>query len=169
MVTSNTTFNFIHSYFSSPTTCPTSIHYFFSPFIWDSIFGSLDTSFQYKWHGIGYAHPDTKQDMQQAIHWARLAAQLNPTALTILITPDQTWYTNIQQLHNPFPDTHILVYFEANTLTYKKPNIPPELQKPGTEPNAIYIYIYITFTTNILMSALPNNYKNSLPFSTSLI
>jgi hypothetical protein len=63
-------FQIIHSYFSSPFTCPTSIHKFYSPFTRDKIFGSLGTSFQHQWQGLGYAHPHNAQDTQQVMHWA---------------------------------------------------------------------------------------------------
>jgi hypothetical protein len=61
-------FQITHSYFSSPVTCPTSIHKFYSPFTRDKIFGSLGTSFQYQWQGLGYAHPHNAQDAQQVLH-----------------------------------------------------------------------------------------------------
>jgi hypothetical protein len=57
-------FNIIHSYFSSPVTCPTSIQSNYFPFAKDKIFGSLGTSFQYQWHGLGYVHPHDTQDAQ---------------------------------------------------------------------------------------------------------
>jgi hypothetical protein len=68
-----TTFNITHSYFSSPITCPTQFTQFYSPFSRDIIFGSLGKMFDYKWQGTGYAHPHTSTDLQQAIHWARMA------------------------------------------------------------------------------------------------
>ena len=51
------TFNITHSYFSSPVTCSTHITKYYSTFARDKIFGSLGNAFQYKWQGIGYAHP----------------------------------------------------------------------------------------------------------------
>jgi hypothetical protein len=84
----HTTFNIIHSYFSSLVTCSTTISSFFSSFQRDVIFGSLGTAFQYKWQGTGFDHPHTIKDAQQSMHWARLAAQNNPHNLTILVMPD---------------------------------------------------------------------------------
>ena len=62
------TFNISHSYFSSLVTCSTQISKFYSPFDRDKVFGSLGTAFQYKWKGIGYAHPYDEETTQQAIH-----------------------------------------------------------------------------------------------------
>jgi len=63
-----TTFNITHSYFSSPITCSMKSTQFYSTFARDKIFGSLGTAFQYKWKGIGYAHPNDAKTAQQAIH-----------------------------------------------------------------------------------------------------
>ena len=90
-----TTFNITHSYFSSPVTCPTQFIQFYSPFSRDIIFGSLGKVFDYKWQGIGYAHSHTSTDLQQAIHWARMAAQKDPYTITIIISPDTDWYQNL--------------------------------------------------------------------------
>jgi hypothetical protein len=105
------TFSITHSYIFSPLTCSTSINSFFSPFPRDTIFGSLGTSFQYKWKGIGYVHPHTEKDLQHALHWARLASQHDPNTITILIIPNKNWYNNINPLQNLFPNTHILAHF----------------------------------------------------------
>ena len=99
------TLNITHSYFSSPVTCSTHISKFYSPFTRDKIFGSLGTAFQYKWNGIGYAHPHNEETTQQAIHWARLAAKHDPDTITILVTPDINWYLNYSPHTGPFPDT----------------------------------------------------------------
>jgi hypothetical protein len=83
----------------------------------------------------------TSTDVQQAFHWARLAAHHDPTALTILVLPDPHWYHNFDPLTGPFPDIHTILHFEADTLTYKEPTIPIELNKqPRKEPSAFNIY-----------------------------
>ena len=76
----------------------------------------------------GYAHPHTKNDTQQAFHWARLAAKNNPDTMTILITTDLNWYHNLHPHESPFLDSHIITHFKADTITYDEPTIPPELQ-----------------------------------------
>ena len=48
-----------HSYFLSLITCPTILKHFYSQYPRDKVFGSICTSFQYKWQGHGYAHPQT--------------------------------------------------------------------------------------------------------------
>jgi hypothetical protein len=60
-------FKITHFYFSSPVTCSTFLHSFYSPVSSDFVFGSLGTSFQHKWQGIGYAHPHNEQDLQPAL------------------------------------------------------------------------------------------------------
>ena len=87
------TFNISQSYFSSPVTCSTQISVFYLPFTIDKIFGTLGTAFQYKWKGIRYAHPHNEAVAQQAIHWARLAAQEeDPHNTTIIVMPNTNWY-----------------------------------------------------------------------------
>ena len=133
-------FHITHSHFSSPVTCPTSLRQFSSPFPRDKVFGSIGTAFQHKWLGNGYAHPHTEQDTQQALHWARLAAQNDPDAITILITTDPNWYHNPHPHEGPFPDSHVITHFKADTITYDEPTIPPELRiEPRTENQDIHI------------------------------
>jgi hypothetical protein len=117
-------FQITHSYFSSPVTCPTNIHKFYSPFTRDKIFGSLGTLFQYQWQGLGYAHPHNAQDAQQVLHWAQLAASTDPDNITIIALPDKKWYKNITPLLRPFPDTHVITYFPPDTLIYEEPITP---------------------------------------------
>ena len=69
------TFNVTHSYFSSLVTCSTHITQYYSPFARDKIFGALGTAFQYKWNGIGHAHPHNEETTHQAIHWAKISSQ----------------------------------------------------------------------------------------------
>ena len=65
------TYNISHSYFSSPVTYSTKLSKFYYLFVRDKIFGVLGTAFQYKWEGIGYAHPHNEETIKQAIHWAK--------------------------------------------------------------------------------------------------
>jgi ribonuclease HI len=134
------TFHITHSYFSSPITCSLTIDNYFSPFPRDCIFGSLGNSFQYKWQGIGYAHPHTDIDMQKAIHWTRLSAQADPDSLTIIIVANKNWYHTNTAPHTTFPDVHTLIYFQADTITYKEPTIPTALNHSRIEPSILYIY-----------------------------
>ena len=126
------TFNITHSYFSSPITCSTHITQYYSPFTRDKIFGSLGTTFQYKWNGIGYAHPHNEGTAQQAIHWTRLAAKNDPNSITILIKPNINWYQNYTPHTGPFPDTHTITHFAADTITYNEPLNPQAASKPRT-------------------------------------
>ena len=119
-----TTFNISHSYFSSPITCSTKITKYYSPHTRDKIFGSIGTTQQYKWKGIGYAHPHNQDATLQAIHWARLAAKHNPTTVTILTLPDTNWYQNLTPHNGPFPDTHVIAHFATDTITYDIPSTP---------------------------------------------
>jgi len=132
-------FNISHSYFPSPVSCSTRITQYYSPFTRDKVFGSLGTAFQYKWKGIGYAHPPNEEMAQQAIHWARLAAKNDPTTITILVIPDINWYQNYSPHSGPFPDTHIIAHFAADTITYDEPTKYQDLNKTRTEPLAIHI------------------------------
>ena len=134
-----TTFNINHSYFSSPVTCPTQFTQFYSPFPRDIIFGSLGKAFERKWKGIGYAHPHNETDLQQAIHWAYLAAKNDPNTITILISPDTNWYQNFNPYTGRFPDTHIIAHFTADTITYEEPTIPPELKIDRKELSTLQI------------------------------
>jgi hypothetical protein len=122
-----TSFNINHSYFSSPVTCPTQITQFYSPFSRDKIFGSLGKAFDHKWKGIGYAHPHNTTNLQQAIHWARIAAKNDPNTITILIAKDIDWYHNFNPYTGPFLDTHIIAHFAADTITYEEPTMDVKL------------------------------------------
>ena len=133
-------FQITHAYFSSPSICPTTLKQFSSPFSRDKIFGSIGTTFQHKWAGVGYAHPHTEKDAQQALHWARLAAKRNPDTITILVTTDPNWYHNLNTHEGPFPYSHVISHFKADTIIYDEPTIPPELRtNPRTESHDIRI------------------------------
>jgi hypothetical protein len=136
-----TTFHLTHSYFSSQVTCPTNIHKYYSPFPCDIVFGSISTSFQYKCIGSGFAHPLTDKETQQALHWARLPANANPSNITILTTTDNKWYQNHNPLANPFPNTHLIAQIPLDTITYDKPTILTfQNMEPRIELNILNIY-----------------------------
>ena len=132
-----TTFNINHSYFSSPVTCPTQFTQFYSPFSRDIIFGSLGKAFDKKWKGIGYAHPHNATDLQQATHWARIAAKNDPNTVTLLSSKDTDWYHNFHPYTGPVFDSHIIAHFAADTITYEEPTIPPELNTTRKEASRL--------------------------------
>ena len=78
--------------------------------------------------------------IQQAIHWARLAAKNDPNTITLLVIPDTNWYQNYSPHTGPFPDTHVLAHFTADTITYDEPTTPQITNKPRIEPLAIHIF-----------------------------
>jgi hypothetical protein len=124
-----TLFNITTSYFSSPVTCSTLVNTYYSPFQRDSIFGAKGTAFKHKWLGNGYAHPHNKENLQKAIHWPRLAAKENQDTINILTILDEEWTTNDAPYKTIFDDTHVIIHFPPDTITYTKPTIPPELNK----------------------------------------
>ena len=76
----------------------------------------------------------------QAIHWARLTAKNDPNTFTILVIPDINWYENYSPNIGPFPDTHTIAHFAADTINYDEPTNPQAPNKPRTEPLAIHIF-----------------------------
>jgi hypothetical protein len=57
--------------------------------------------------------------------------------------PDQNWYHNPNSYNGPFPDSHVITNFKADTIIYEEPTIPPELRiEPRTENCAIHV-LYI--------------------------
>ena len=134
-----TSFDITHSYFSSPVICSTLIKDFHSPFSRDKIFGSIGHAFSYKWKRIGYAHPHNEEEVEKAIHWAKLAAKNDPNTMTILTIHDSKWYQNYTPYIGPSPDTHVIAHIQANTIIYEEPTIPLELNKPWIEPSTIHI------------------------------
>jgi hypothetical protein len=120
-----TLFNIKTSYFSSPVTCSLLINTYYSPFQRDSIFGSRGNAFKHKWKGNGYAHPHNKENIQKAIHWARLAAKENQDTITILTILDEEWTTNDTPYKTIFDDTHVIIHFPPDTIIYSEPTIPP--------------------------------------------
>jgi hypothetical protein len=83
----------------------------------------------HKWQNIGYAYPHNTENIRKAIHWAQLAAQENQNTITILTIPDEDRTTNDTPYKTKFDDTHVNIYFPPDTITYKEPTIPPELNK----------------------------------------
>ena len=75
----------------------------------------------------------------QAIHWARLAARHDPSTITILTIPDTNSYQNKVPYNGPFPDSHVMIHFAADTITYDEPTTPQDTPTPQMEPLAIYI------------------------------
>lgn len=67
------------------------------------------------------AHPHTEDDIQQTLHWARLAAKNNANTITIFITTDPNWYHNLNPHNGPFPDSHVITHLKADTITYDEP------------------------------------------------
>jgi hypothetical protein len=78
-----TSFSIIHSYFSSPITGSITLTQFYLPFTRDKVFGSLSDAFLAQWSGLGFAHPHSLKATEQALHWARLAVQSDPTNVTL--------------------------------------------------------------------------------------
>jgi hypothetical protein len=86
---------------------------------------------------LGLAHPHSPAATDQAFHWARLAAQTDPSNVTLFFIPDQSWCSNAEPYHHPFPNTHVVAHFEVDTLFYHEPTIPKESSEKRTEPLAI--------------------------------
>jgi ribonuclease HI len=155
-----TIFNIKTSYFSSPLTCSTLVNTYYSPFQRDSVFGSKGTAFTHKWQDRGYAHPHNKENIQKAIHWACLAAKENQDTITILTIPDEEWTTNNIPYKTIFDDTHVIIYFPPDSITYTEPTIPPELNKePRIETLAIRILCIHHKNTAINIPNLESNIR----------
>jgi hypothetical protein len=153
-----TSFNIKTSYFSSPVTCSILINTYYSPFQRDSIFGSRGTAFNHKWLNSGYAHPHNKENIQKAIHWARLAANENHDTITILTIPDDEWTTNDAPYKTIFEDTHVIMYFPPDTIIYTEPTIPNDLNKePRIETLAVRILCIHHKNTTIEIPNLKTN------------
>ena len=86
---------------------------------------------------------------QQAIHWTWLAAKNNPNTLIILVIPDINLYQNYSPHNGPFPDTHTIAHFAADTITYDEPTNSQAHRKPRIEPLAIHIFCTHYQTHNI--------------------
>jgi hypothetical protein len=116
------------------------INSFYSPFQRDVIFGSNGLAYTPKWQNNGYAHPHNKENLQKAIHWARLTAQENQDTITIFTILDEEWTTNDTPYKTKFDDIHVSIHLALDTITYTEPTIPPELNKePCIETLAIII------------------------------
>jgi hypothetical protein len=69
-----------------------------------------------------------------------MAAQNDPYTITILISPDTEWYKNSNPHTCPFPDTHVIAHFAADTITYEELTIPPELNITRKESSTLQIF-----------------------------
>jgi hypothetical protein len=67
----------------------------------------------------------------------------------------------VADIVGPFPDMHTIIHFEADTITYKEPTIPIELNHhPRKEPSTLHVYcIYhqdsVLFNTDNIQQLLP--------------
>jgi hypothetical protein len=69
--------------------------------------------------------------------------------------PNEEWTTNNTPYKTKFDDTHVSIHFPPNTITYKKPTIPPELNKePCKETLSIRILCIHHQTTEINIANL---------------
>jgi hypothetical protein len=73
-------FNIVHSYYSSPLTCPYNL-----PHIWDILFGSMGHAQISKQTTSMLAHPTNYNTTLEAIHWVGMEAKEDSNATTILI------------------------------------------------------------------------------------
>ena len=69
-----------------------------------------------------------------------MAAKNDPNTITILIFQDIDWYQNYNPYTGPFPDTHIIAHFAADTITYEEPTIPPQLNIMRKELSTLRIF-----------------------------
>ena len=70
-------FQITHSYFSSSVPCSTTLKHFYSPFPKDVVFGLVGKMFQQNGMSMGTPTHLQKNEAQQTLHWARLAAKNN--------------------------------------------------------------------------------------------
>ena len=54
--------------------------------------------------------------------------------------PNKNWYQDPSPYTGPFPDTHAISHFTADTITYVEPTIFQGKQELKTEPLAIQIF-----------------------------
>jgi hypothetical protein len=80
-------------------------------------FGSRRIAFKHKWISNGCVHPHNKENIQKAIHWARLAAKENQDTITILTIPDEEWTTNDTPYKTIFDETQVIIHFLPDTIT----------------------------------------------------
>jgi hypothetical protein len=69
-----------------------------------------------------------------------MAAHNDPHTITILVSPDIDWYQNSNPHTSPFPDTHVIAHFAADTITCEEPTIPPELNITRKKPSTLQIF-----------------------------
>jgi hypothetical protein len=71
------------------------------------------------------------------------------------------WYQTSKPLIGPFPNMHTIIHFEADTITYKEPTIPIELNHHlRKEPSTFHVYYIhhrdaVFFNTNNIQQFLP--------------
>jgi hypothetical protein len=120
--------------------------------------GLKGLAYSHKWRNVGYAHPHNTENAYKAIHWARLEAQESHNTITILTIPDEEWTTNDTPYKTKFDDIHVSIHFPPDTITYKEPTIPPELNKePRKETLAIRILCIHHQNTKINIADLETN------------
>ena len=49
------------------------------------------------------------------------------------------FHQNFNPHSGPFPDTHIIAHFDADTIIYEEPTIPPKLNIPRKELSTLQI------------------------------
>ena len=132
------------------------------PFARDKIFGSIGTAFQYKWKGIGYAHPHNEEATQQTIQWARLVAIEDPNTITIVVIPNTNWYRNFLAIHRTIPiyTRHYPLRCIYNHV--RRTNNPQVTHKPKTKPLAIQILCIHHQTRKIGTLHQINNIKTTI-------
>ena len=81
-----------------------------------------------KWEGIGYAHPHNERDVQQAIHWARIAAKM--TQIQSLYLSQRTLIGTTTLTHTP---AHSRTHKSLLTLL----QTPSDKKNPQYSPNSI--------------------------------
>ena len=67
-------------------------------------------------------------------------AKNDPNTVTIIISLDTNWYQNFNPYIGPFPDTHIIAHFAANTVTYVELTIPLDLNTKRKELFTLQIF-----------------------------
>lgn len=66
--------------------------------------------------------------------------KINPNFVTIIFLPYHNWYHDPNPHEGPFPNSHTITHFKANTVTYEEPTILLERRiEPRTKSHAIQI------------------------------
>ena len=61
--------------------------------------------------------------------------------------PNKNWYQDPSPYTRPFPATHVISYFAADTITCEEPTISQDRQELKTELLAIQFLVYTTEIT----------------------